>query len=1785
MSRFIYDPEATSTEEVSAAPSTFVYNPDTGEHAVDADEFSRLSDAKLVKENAFTPSENKFGALGSFAADVFVSPAVGVKENLADNVKYYLGNTLVAIPRTIRFGNPIGAALGDLTGLNERTTTLGQHLADTETVLRLKKRDEARTQRFENMGYEMDTLAGIAGKAVTQGIGQAMTMAVAPGLKEPMLMAQAAEAYKAKMTELAVEGEDANLTDYMRASGSAILAYGIERIGLDAMTGYFKPLAERTFRSFAGRVAQGALGEGAESAIQSVGEQSMDIGFGLKMPEDFSIQSVALEGVMGLIGGGAGGLAYASAARKKIATAYQDVLKYNGHEIPFNDALDLAEQTLSGVSFDMSQYIRQHASIDQSKIDSVEAYHAALTKRPVNAEGIAPEDIERVANRKRDFDAIVDSVTAQKEQYVEEYAMTAEDPMVEEARKYKTADEFVKVFSGVEKSPQKEVETEIYVDENVSETADEKEVMYHGNRGEDIKVLSGETSNKYGHGVYVSPSKDVARTYSSDDKNIHRLAVTVKNPFVLDPRPGDELPKTTRTAVAGSDPITGSYRFKLVEEVDQRAIFKKEYGPAPLPHQFTEGGYQDLTKDDVDVAEALKKIGVTKEAVLAMPEWKGKRAWFEYWVSFFDKSNSKTATEKARQLVEYFGYDAIYARQGNREEYNVFNEKDIRKLDYTKRVKQTRKETVPAELWNQETLTDIWNKATEKKKTLRSTGFSETAPEVAMKVKSLDSEITTKLNAIAALERKGDPVATKLKANLDKQLKDMGLLQEQAAELQRLAIESRPDSDVTMDATMQASVKHMDTAMDNVSKKISETMNAIETAEVEKQLDLNDRLDELTEQYAELEQERKDILNGVVKPEGRIVTTAAKVRQIRYAQASTSLRNIMAARKATKQELASAYNAVKRAIKSTKLPRDVKNQLISDYAKAQSYEDLYTVYPKIQAAIDEALQAEKARLGRAWLARGIRQLVNNRFAEERAIGKALQAVFTQSGPAKSINSLVDKYVASVNHAVTLGQNNAQYMIDLARDLQLFIMQGSAGREAQAKAEVERRARVQEIFEKSLKARKAEAKARKQKKARGTAPLVPGAEDITDAPVEYSLGINDLYRSLMTIGADVQKLFNNSKPHFTLIQNRMRANETFSKLVEDAYGLKGAKLNEALDADMRDNFIMLPAFDYEKPIDTNGVITYPKIEQRISHATARSVWAMTRNSDVRYDLTHGKDDKAQLQEDAVQKIEQWINDPKNERHKKIAEGEMAMLEDYARRIQALYAEVFPEEYFDPIESYFMTARIFSGEDLAFVLPSDSMMPSQMQTKKFVGALQKRTGGQLLFKLQPDVINMRKYVNTMEHFLAYAKYVKELKQAVNDSRGTLTDVFGEKWLKRLDQQIDFLRDGGAIAHLVNPESILAKLYTNVARVLVRAPTQYIKQRMGFFTANVNFAYASEAFSKADEAIIAGKSSDTLMQLIMSMSAIDDRYGSSENYGLLQTEIGQTRKTHKETAKKHFFDRLFNTFPRLGDKHAYLSVAYAKAKEMYDKGAHPSTAVAAGIEEADTSQMTLDLARQSTWTIEQSRTGNPMLRSVMALSSATTQMFNRYWSNLTDGFNMYQSGKKKEGVEKMASTIVKWHFLVGLTYSIAASGATAEVKEYLRRILLGPAGDLPIIGGVYNSSYSMLTAIYDKVTGAEGGEKITPKTFLESNLLGSVIAQVSKQVNDIVEAEDEGNPVWVEAAEAAALIYAISTGFPAQELAKISASVYDNTNNAEQGAYPWMLALSGYTRKQVEKAREAQ
>lgn len=1539
--QFSYDPDAPSTDEVSATPSTFVYNPDTGEHAVDADEFSRLSDAKLIKESAFTPSENKFGSLGSFAADVFVSPAVGIKENLADNVKYYLGNTLVAVPRAMRFGNPIGAALGDLTGLNERTTTLGQHLANTETLLRMKKRDEAREQRFENMGYEMGTLPGAVGKAAAQGVGQAATMAIAPGLKEPMLMAQAAEAYKAKMTELSVEGEAAKLTDYARASGSAILAYGIERIGLDAMTGYFKPLAERTFRSFAGRVAQGALGEGAESAIQSVGEQSMDIGFGLKMPEDFSIQSVALEGVMGLIGGGAGGLAYASAARKKLATAYQDVLKYNGHEIPFNDALDLAEQTLSGVSFDMSQYTRQHASIDQSKIDSVEAYHSALTKRPVNAEGIAPEDIERVANRKRDFDAIVDSVMAQKEQYVEEYAMTAEDPMVEEARKYKTADEFVKAQVGEE---------------------------------------------------IVAP------------KELERLA--------------------------------------------------------------------------------------------------------------------------------------------------KFHEK-----------------------------------ATEKKKTLRSTGFSETAPEVAMKVKSLDSEITTKLNAIAALERKGDPVATKLKANLDKQLKDMGLLQEQASELQRLAVESRPDSDVAIDATMQASVKHMDTAMNNVSKKISETMNAIETAEVEKQLDLNDRLDELTEQYAELEQERKDILNGVVKPEGRIVTTAAKVRQIRYAQASTSLRNIMAARKATKQELASAYNAVKRAIKSTKLPRDVKNQLISDYAKAQSYEDLYTVYPKIQAAIDESLQAEKARLGKAWLARGIRQLVNNRFAEERAIGRALQAVFTQSGPAKSINSLVDKYVASVNHAVTAGKDNAQYMIDLARDLQLFIMQGSAGREAQAKAEVERRARVQEIFEKSLKARKAEAKARKQKKARGAAPLVPGAEDITDAPVEFSLGINDLYRSLMTMGADVQKLFNNSKPHFTLIQNRMRANETFSKLVEDAYGLKGAELNEALDADMRDNFIMLPAFDYEKPIDTNGVITYPKIEQRISHATARSVWAMTRNSDVRFDLTHGKDDKAQLQEDAVQKIEQWINDPKNERHKKIAEGEMAMLEDYARRIQALYAEVFPEEYFDPIESYFMTARIFSGEDLAFILPSDSMMPSQMQTKKFVGALQKRTGGQLLFKLQPDVINMRKYVNTMEHFLSYAKYVKELKQAVNDSRGTLTDVFGEKWLKRLDQQIDFLRDGGAIASLVNPDSMLDKLYTNVARVLVRAPTQYIKQRMGFFTANVNFAYASEAFSKADEAIIAGKSPDPLMQLIMSTSAVDDRYGASENYGLLQTEIGQTRKTHAETAKKRFFDRLFNTFPRLGDKHAYLSVAYAKAKEMYDKGAHPSTAAAAGIEEADTSQMTLDLARQSTWTIKQAQTGVPVLRSVMALSSATTQMFNRYWSNLTDGFNMYQSGKKKEGVEKMASTIVKWHFLVPMTYALAASGATAELKDYLRRIITGPAGELPIIGGVYNSTYSGLTALYDKMTGAEGGDKLTVRTFLESNLLGSVIAQVSKQVNDIVEAEDEGNPVWVEAAEASSLIFAISTGFPAQELAKISASVYDNTNNAEQGAYPWMLALSGYTRKQVEKAREAQ
>jgi len=1082
-------------------------------------------------------------------------------------------------------------------------------------------------------------------------------------------------------------------------------------------------------------------------------------------------------------------------------------------------------------------------------------------------------------------------------------------------------------------------------------------------------------------------------------------------------------------------------------------------------------------------------------------------------------------------------------------------------------------------------------------KVIRSDGFSETAPEVAMKVKSLDSEITTKLNAIAALERKGDPVAGKLKANLDKQLKDMGLLQEQAAELQRLAVESRQDSDVTLDATMTASVKHMDDALDRTAKAMSETMRAIEMAEIDKQLDLNDKLEDLTEQYAELEQERKDILNGVAKPEGRIITTAAKIREFRLKSARDTLRNIAATRRVTKQEIAGTYNAVKRAIKSTKLPRDVKNGLITKYAKANTYEELFEVYPAIQTAIDEALRVEQRKRAMRDIERSIFQLMRGKLGQDRAFGEALNQA-RRGEPTRPIAPHLDSFLNSVRYIYSNDALANDYVITLAEQLMKYRAESK-----QFLAEIvrEREDKLANLLALTKKGAKGLKKQLPKGQLYESDPLIQTPGDGLLRAGKFSA---TLLRDFTLIGEDIKRAFDIHAPFFS-------KHMAIAKAKEDLRDVRRAAMPGKTDDQIDDILHADATQSADDPIFTRMVKSPdPKepdmnVSVRYTPSQIRSLWSMTRNNEARSEFVKS----GTVSEETIDEVEAWMNAPENARHKALAEGNMKLLERYAQRIQAMYADAFPLAYFSPIENYFMTARMYLADTEDSFMPSLSAPTEEGANRKALFATPKnlkgRTGSEKYrFVIPADTDSMTRYIDSMEHFLAFGKYVNDLRAYLNEAETTLDVAYGEGFTQSMRDRVDVLESAQAIRNMAYGGKGLSKMIKNTASAVVRGVTQLVKQPVGVFTANIDRSRLGTSYAAAIEGIIDPKNADPIMRVIVKLKSIDPRYCDLSMFSPIITEYADTENTPKKQRRAHFWNRLLSIAPREGDRIAYYTVAHAKASELIDNGMNQDDAIAEGIREAEASQTTMNPARTPAFVAGIKRT-SPVVANALKLQTTVLQMLDRNMMQMDKVSKYWATGNKKKAIAELADVLERWNFWVPFSYMVASG--SVSIGEILKKTLTGPAGDVQVVGQIMDAvlTNNVISAINAVQVGGgddeEGDKKEKIKTpyqngqDLVSSAMDKARQNFMKSWKAFQTPDEDANEETEKdiirglmyAAEGASWIGAVAHGVQYPEFAKIIGNVYDNEKarmDMDVGYYaPLITSIMGYSSKKVEDLRK--
>jgi hypothetical protein len=345
-------------------------------------------------------------------------------------------------------------------------------------------------------------------------------------------------------------------------------------------------------------------------------------------------------------------------------------------------------------------------------------------------------------------------------------------------------------------------------------------------------------------------------------------------------------------------------------------------------------------------------------------------------------------------------------------------------------------------------------------------------------------------------------------------------------------------------------------------------------------------------------------------------------------------------------------------------------------------------------------------------------------------------------------------------------------------------------------------------------------------------------------------------------------------------------------------------------------------------------------------------------------------------------------------------------------------------------------------------------------------------------------------------------------------------------------------------------------------------------------------------AIEGIIDPQNADPIMKVVLQVESIKPRYGDSLMFNPVVTNYGDVNRTPKQQRFAHKVNYFFSFFPREGDRLAYFTVIHAKASELIENGYTTADAIAEGIKEADASQTTMNPARTPAFVAGIKQT-SPIIANSLKLQTTVLQMLDRNMMQVDKVIKYWSTGQKKKAIDELADVLVRWNFWVPFSY-MAASG-TLSLGEAIRRTLTGPAGDVAVVGQIINalSTTPLITVLNAIPSDDEDRKKIQVPWFSGQDLVTSALDRARGNfVKSLKAMNGDGDDADIVkgllyAAEGSAWIAALSTGFPIQELAKITNNVYNTFEdgfNADIGDNTALVAsLMGYSEKKIEDLRK--
>lgn len=347
-------------------------------------------------------------------------------------------------------------------------------------------------------------------------------------------------------------------------------------------------------------------------------------------------------------------------------------------------------------------------------------------------------------------------------------------------------------------------------------------------------------------------------------------------------------------------------------------------------------------------------------------------------------------------------------------------------------------------------------------------------------------------------------------------------------------------------------------------------------------------------------------------------------------------------------------------------------------------------------------------------------------------------------------------------------------------------------------------------------------------------------------------------------------------------------------------------------------------------------------------------------------------------------------------------------------------------------------------------NDAKRPTFMVSATEMSEFKRAKGGRAL-KAVSDIFAMDKYINDMSHFMGHATLIDDTQKILlsKDIRAVMETQYGESMTKFIEGKVDEFRRGKLQREANSAFSWIDDFRLRMVKgVLAVNPKIGVKQLVS------TFAYLSDVpvvdFMKGLADLPRAIESGDIYKLTESffMQTRGDTY--ERDLVLLKQLSENAKKGQWDFGKGTKFDHFLLGAMRLGDRGAIYAGGWALFK--YDTEVRKMSEVDAlrhfqeftnkTQQSGDISQMPGEIASP-----------NPWVRLLTTFKQAQYQYFNQYMDTIWNA--------KRMSPAEVGRKLFVYHAILPTVWQFAANAFRWDARDQLRALILGPAGELVIVG----------------------------------------------------------------------------------------------------------------------------